>query len=189
MSEREGVEGMDGAGRTAKKTLRWEKNFELYRNLEREIQAEAKDILNSENFRSTKAHIQHGTTTVNQHCRNVARYSLALSRKLNISCNERELIRGALLHDYFLYDWHIDDYRKPHKLHGFYHPGRALVNAEKEYQLTEREKDIIKKHMWPLTVVPPVYREGWIVTAADKWCSLLETFHIHKGHGAVAGWK
>ena len=33
------------------------------------------------------------------------------------------------------------------------------------------------------TVVPPACREAWIVTAADKWCSLLETLYIYKGHG------
>ena len=72
-----------------------------------------------------------------------------------------------------------------HNLHGFYHPGIALKNASAEYQLTPREKDIIKKHMWPLTVVPPMCREAWIVTLADKWCSTLETLHLHHGHGAV----
>ena len=47
-------------------------------------------------------------------------------------------------HDYFLYDWHTPDHISPHKLHGFYHPGSALHNAQKEYHLTPREKDIIK---------------------------------------------
>ncbi len=171
--------------RTRRQALRWQKRLERHRELQRQIQKEARDILSSENFRSTKAHIQHGTMTVNSHCMNVARYSLAISEKLKISVSKRELIRGALLHDYFLYDWHVGDYRKPHKLHGFYHPGRALANASKEYDLTDREKEIIKKHMWPLTVIPPTCREAWIVTTADKWCSLMETLHIHKGHGAA----
>ena len=88
--------------------------------------------------------------------------------------------------DYFLYDWHTPDHISPHKLHGFYHPGRALHNAQKEYHLTPREKDIIKKHMWPLTIsAVPMCREAWIVTMADKWCSLMETYHVHKGHGAL----
>lgn len=108
-----------------------------------------------------------------------------MSEKLHIRCSRRELIRGALLHDYFLYDWHIPDDENPHRLHGFYHPGVALRNALKEYHLTEREKDIIRKHMWPLTVIPPGCREAWIVSAADKWCSLLETLHMHRGHGAI----
>lgn len=141
------------------------------------------DILDSHNFNKTKEYIQHGSMTVNSHCINVAKCSLAISRKLGISCNQREMVRGALLHDYFLYDWH-DKHRKDRKkLHGFYHPGIALKNAAKEYELTGREKDIIKKHMWPLTVVPPRCREAWIVTAADKYCSLLETVKLSKGHG------
>ena len=124
--------------------------------------------------------------TVNDHSMNVAKYSLALSEKLHIPCEKKDLIRGALLHDYFLYDWHAPDHVSPHKLHGFYHPGRALRNAQKEYHLTPRERDIIKKHMWPLTISSmPMCREAWIVTMADKWCSLMETFHVHKGHGAL----
>ena len=173
------------AGRSFKDRERWKKKFEEQRRLRREIRRDAADILQSRNFRKTREHIQHGNMTVNSHCLNVAKCSLEISRRLHIPCNRRELVRGALLHDYFLYDWHDKDHISPHKLHGFYHPGRALRNASKEYRLTDREKDIIRKHMWPLTVVPPVYREGWIVTMADKWCSLMETFHFHKGHGAI----
>ena len=117
----------------------------------KEIRAVAPDILRSKNFRSTRSHVQHGNMTVNDHSMNVAKYSLAISEKLHIPCEKKDLIRGALLHDYFLYDWHTPDHISPHKLHGFYHPGRALHNAQKEYHLTPREKDIIKKHMWPLT--------------------------------------
>ena len=39
--------------------------------------------------------------------------------------------------------------------------------------------------MWPLTIVPPIYREGWIVTMVDKWCSFMETIRVHKGHGVI----
>lgn len=172
--------------RSPKQIKRWIRRYERYRELHKLLRKEAADILDSENFITTKSFIQHGNITVNTHCMNVAKYSVALSDKLHIPCNRRELVRGALLHDYFLYDWHDKDHVKIQNLHGFYHPGIALRNANKEFKLTDREKDIIRKHMWPMTVVPPVYREGWLVTTADKWCSLLETIHIHKGHGAVA---
>lgn len=171
--------------RNNKEAIRWQKAYEKQRDLHSRIRMEASDILSSSNFRSTKKHIQHGNMTVNNHCMNVAKYSLAISRKLRIRCSERELIRGALLHDYFLYDWHSPEHVPIYKLHGLFHPEKAYRNAAKEYRLTPREADIIKKHMWPLTVVPPMCREAWIVTAADKWCSMLETLHIHKGHGAV----
>lgn len=169
--------------RDSKRAEKWKKAFEKQRELHQKIRKDAADILASQNFDRTKDFIQHGNMTVNNHCLNVAKYSLAISKRLPIRCNERELIRGALLHDYFLYDWHDKDRANVFRLHGFYHPGIALQNANQEYQLTLREQDIIKKHMWPLTVVPPMCREAWIVTTADKWCSLMETMRLHKGHG------
>lgn len=152
---------------------------------ENEIKKYANDILESPNFKSTKGHIQHGNMSVNEHCINVAKTSLYIRNKLRIRCNTRDLVRGALLHDYFLYDWHKSEEAAPHKLHGFFHPSKSLRNARKEFRLTARQEDIIIKHMWPLTVVPPMCREAWIVTTADKYCSLLETLHIQKGKAHI----
>ena len=174
--------------RTRRQAERWKRKFERHRELHRQIRSAAGDILESNNFMSTKGHIQHGDMTVNQHCVNVAKLSIAISEKLHIRCQREEMIRGALLHDYFLYDWHVGDAKKPHNLHGFYHPGIALNNASRDYDLTPRERDIIEKHMWPLTPTKiPRCREAWIVTTADKWCSLLETIHYVHGHGKVEG--
>lgn len=147
------------------------------------IKKYGKDILESENFHLIASHVQHGTMSVQEHCINVAETSLRIKEMLHISCNTCDLVRGALLHDYFLYDWHKGDPNCSNKmkLHGFYHPGKALKNAKKEYHLTRRQEDIIKKHMWPLTVVPPCCREAWIVTTADKYCSLMETLRLRKG--------
>ncbi len=139
------------------------------------------DILNSSNFLKTKGHIQHGDVSVHEHCLNVAKMSLKIKNKFHIKCDEKDLIRGALLHDYFLYDWHHEDKNNPHKLHGFYHPGTALKKAKKEYVLTKKQEDIIKHHMWPLTLNPPKCREAWIVSLADKYCSTLETLHLIHG--------
>lgn len=169
--------------RTEKKKEKFRKAFHRQKELHSLLREYGGDILDSDNFRKTDEYIQHGNMTVNHHCINVAKYSLAISQKLKIRCNRRELIRGALLHDYFLYDWHDKHRENMKRLHGFYHPGIALKNAAEEYELTAREKDIIRKHMWPLTVIPPQYREAWIVTTADKYCSLLETIHFHKGRG------
>ena len=171
--------------RSERQARKWRKKMERFREIQKEIETEASDILQSSNFRKMKEYLQHGNVTVNTHVMTVARCSVAITDVLHIPCSRKELIRGALLHDYFLYDWHIPDKEKPHRLHGFYHPGVALRNAAREYVLTEREKNIIKRHMWPLTMVPPRYREAWIVTMADKWCSLLETLHMRKGHGII----
>ena len=150
--------------------------------IENLIKAEGNDILHSRNHKSTRKAIQHGNVSVRRHAINVARYSLLINEKLGIKCNKRDLIRGALLHDYFLYDWHDKDHISPLRLHGFFHPGIALRNAEKEYRLSTKEKDIIRKHMWPLTIVPPKCREAWVVSMADKYCSLMDTLRIHRQH-------
>lgn len=173
-----------GKHRSYRQAIKWQRKLERQRELRKQIKDSAGDILASRNFGKTRQYIQHGDMTVNEHVWNVAKYSIAISDTFHISCNRRELIRGALLHDYFLYDWHKPHKQNPLQLHGFFHPSIALKNASEEYELTDREKDIIKKHMWPLTIVPPACREAWIVTTADKYCSLMETIHRHKGHGA-----
>ncbi|WP_029233757.1 HD domain-containing protein [Butyrivibrio sp. VCB2006] len=141
------------------------------------------DIIFSEKYLQLKEFIQHGNVTVYEHCLHVALCAIKLGRVLGVKCRERELVRGALLHDYFLYDWHVADApgNIHPKLHGFYHPGIALRNATRDYVLSEREKDIIHKHMWPLTVKPPMCREAWIVCLADKYSSTLETLKLRKG--------
>lgn len=126
--------------------------------------------------------IQHGETSCLKHTIAVAYYSLKLAKFLRIKCKERELIRGALLHDYFLYDWHVGGWSK---LHGFTHPKTALKNAEVDFSLTDRERDIIKKHMFPLTLFPPKCREGWLVCMVDKGCSLYETFKKKNAYSKV----
>lgn len=159
--------------------------FEKLKKIQNELNHYAWDILHSDNFDKSKNNMQHGTISVKEHSLQVARQSVIISELLGIEHSRRDLVRGALLHDYFLYDWHDKEHVQIHNLHGFYHPGIALRNASAEYRLTPRERDIIKKHMWPLTVVPPMCREAWIVTVADKWCSTLETLRLRHGHGAI----
>ena len=119
-----------------------------------------------------RAAIQHGSTTVFAHCVKVACFSLFLANKLHIPVNTHALLRGALLHDYFLYDWH--EKNAGHRFHGFTHPATALKNAQEDFMLTPVEKDIIARHMFPLCPIPPRCREAWLVCAADKYCALLE---------------
>lgn len=120
-----------------------------------------------------RAAIQHGSTTVFAHCVKVACFSLFLANKLHLSVDIHALLRGALLHDYFLYDWH--EKNAGHRFHGFTHPATALKNAQQDFMLTPVEKDIIARHMFPLCPIPPRCREAWLVCVADKYCALLET--------------
>ena len=120
-----------------------------------------------------RRYYQHGVTTIFQHSINVACVSCKIAEKYHLDVDYYALIRGALLHDYFLYDWHVKD--RSHRFHGFTHPRRAMENADKEFQLTETERNMIYCHMFPLTPIPPSTKEAWIVCAADKICALSET--------------
>lgn len=147
--------------------------------IRRDMVNHGRDILNSKNFLSSAKNIQHADISVMKHSMKVAYASMWMNRKFKLKCRERDLCRGALLHDYFLYDWHDRTRDNYSGLHGFYHPGIALKNAMRDFDLTDCEKDIIYKHMWPMTIKFPKCRESWVVTVADKYISLLESLRLH----------
>jgi uncharacterized protein len=128
------------------------------------------DLIQDETIDSLNGFTHHGSVTSFDHSLSVSFYSYLVCRLLRL--DYRSAARGGLLHDLFLYDWHKS------KLiggkHGFTHPYTALENAKKHFQLNRMEKDIIVKHMWPLTILPPRYRESFVVSCVDKYVALLE---------------
>ena len=153
-------------------------------NDEERILKEIKDVLTELDeqgrMKYTQKYMQHSDISVYKHCISVAYTSVELADRLAWNVNRRELIRGALLHGYFLYDWH--EKNAGHRFHGFIHAGRALQNARKDFKLTIREENIILRHMFPLNVVPPMCKEAWLVCLADKICASKETVagRIHR---------
>lgn len=126
-----------------------------------------------------EAFIQHGNTSCLLHSLAVAYYCYSIAKKLGfIEFRLSELVRGALLHDYFLYDWHISP-RQKNGLHGFSHPFTAFYNALFDFELSEIERDIITRHMFPLVPLIPRFKESMLVSLVDKVCSLYEVFSRH----------
>ena len=119
--------------------------------------------------------IQHGDTTCLKHSVAVAYFSYRAAIHYGwMGFRLFELVRGAILHDYFLYDWH--DTTPKNGLHGFSHPYTAFCNALGDFDLTEIEVDVIVKHMFPLTPIFPRFKESAVVSIMDKICSLYEVF-------------
>lgn len=145
------------------------------------VKSEIRLLNEKSRFPMTKKFMQHGSVSVYEHCVRVAYTSCYLAAAMKIPVNRRALVRGALLHDYFLYDWH--EKNKEHSLHGFFHPRKALQNAEKDLDLSEIERNIILRHMFPLTAIPPECREAWLVCLADKICAFRETVQRRTVHG------
>ncbi|MBQ7774772.1 MAG: HD domain-containing protein, partial [Lachnospiraceae bacterium] len=125
-------------------------------------------------MRNYKHHI-HGCTY--DHSIRVAYLCYRHYQRFHSNVNLNELIRGALLHDYFLYDHH-DKNSSGHVnglVHGFTHSKRALENALRVYpDLTKTEQDMIKRHMFPLTPIPPMTKCGWLVCFYDKVAAIGE---------------
>lgn len=133
----------------------------------------AEPIRDSEKFAECKQFIQHGAISVYEHSVAVARMSFAIAEIFKLS-DKRSLIRAALLHDFFLYDWHVPE--RMWSFHGWTHPVTAANNARLYFNVTDKEWSLIRTHMWPYTLLhPPKYREGWIICLADKVVSIVET--------------
>lgn len=131
-----------------------------------------KELLDKTALMQMDQYIQHGDITTLTHCILVAYYSYALDLKLHLHSDAKSLITGALLHDYFLYDWHEKE--EWHRWHGFKHAKFAYQNARRDYPINEREAEIIRKHMWPLNICPPTCREAWVVNFVDTFSGLME---------------
>ena len=139
----------------------------------------AREVVGQARYDEMKKWISHSDVTVYQHCIKVARTADRLAERLGVDCYRRALIRGALLHDYYLYDWH--DPNKGFRWHGFKHHRFALLNAERDFVLSKKERNIIRTHMFPLTFWEiPRCREAWLVTLADKIVATKETLKKYK---------
>lgn len=131
------------------------------------------DMIKNNTVKQMNDFKQHYETTCFEHCLVASYYCYLLCKKFNldyISCS-----RAAMVHDLFLYDWRKrQNGRKG--LHAFTHPQTAYDNASKLFDLNEKEKDIIVKHMWPVTLALPKYKESYILTLVDKYCALNESY-------------
>ena len=68
----------------------------------------AKEVIGKARYDEMKQYISHSDITVYSHCIQVAYTAYRIAAKYGIRCDTRALIRGALLHDFYLYDWHED---------------------------------------------------------------------------------
>ena len=124
------------------------------------------DLINNETVQQMKNFRQHFDTSCYEHCLEVAYWSYLFCKKHNL--DYISVARAGMLHDLFLYDWRYS-HKDLGKWHAFYHPKVALNNASKLFILNNKEKDIILKHMWPVTFFQfPKYKESFIITITDK---------------------
>ncbi len=130
------------------------------------------NVANKRIVQQMKRYVHHGSTSCFKHSVHVSYYNYLICKKLGF--DYYAAAKAGLLHDLFLYDWH--DYTPAYgeRLHGFEHPKKALQNARSRFSITNKEADIIEKHMFPLTLSLPKYKETCVIVMTDKFCSVCE---------------
>lgn len=148
------------------------------------------DILLNDEFQKRKLFSHHHKITVWDHSILVSFKSFMVAKYFN--ADARTCAIAGLLHDFYTQAWiyneelaKIDDgayvqeigKKKPlFKMHGFVHGSDAAKNYIKYFPELENDKitNSIARHMFPLTPIPPKYREGLIITMIDKMNSVRE---------------
>lgn len=154
--------------------MRKEKKKDItQKNNFKEFKAAIQPLIKSEAVQQMKKFPHHGATSCYRHSMHVSFYNFLLCKLLHLDAKAGA--RAGLLHDLFLYDWHEHKPQLGELPHGFTHPTTALRNANKRFKLSEKEQDMIKKHMFPLTIGLPKYKETWVIVMVDKFCSTIET--------------
>lgn len=127
------------------------------------------DIINLDEIKSLDNFVQHCNTSRLQHSLNVAYYSFLWARKKGL--DYKSVARAGLMHDLYLYDW-----RKAETIehHAFLHPKVALKTAKTLTNINKIEQDAILTHMWPLCKTLPKYKESYVISLVDKYCTVLE---------------
>ena len=127
------------------------------------------DITNDEEYQKLKCEKHHGINRF-EHSMRVAKRTYIVTKRRKM--NYKEATRAAFLHDYFFsFQTTTDNIKGAYK-----HPIFALENSKKRYQLSAKESNIIRSHMFPLSKELPRSREAWIVTRVDKSIALYEFF-------------
>ena len=134
------------------------------------------DILHSERFAKAYKvphHNEHGN--IGLHSRETAGYALDFARWLNQHgkpIDERDVVRASLLHDIGMTEDQV--FLSPSHEKAFTHPKEGARIAREEFGANDVQLNAIRYHMWPIGFVAPCHPVGWVVLAADKYCSMRE---------------
>lgn len=126
-------------------------------------------ILCDKEFNKISSSYHHGTDRM-IHSLKVSYYSYWIARKLGF--DYETAATAGLLHDFFITD--NDKKIKESARSLFKHAKIASNNAINQFGISEKERNIIETHMFPLNPKPPKSIEGWIVTLVDKVVGLYE---------------
>ncbi len=136
-------------------------------------------IIENKEFQKMRDVSHHGITRYDHSIR-VAYFAYIVLKTLHL--DYKEATEAAMLHDFFTDE--VCDLNKIAKLRR--HPNHAVTNAKKYFELSEKQEDIIKTHMFPITFTPPKYLESWIVDVVDDVAAIYEKGYTLKNEMQAA---
>lgn len=139
-----------------------------------------REVNNNEEFQKLKKIKHHGITRY-EHSLRVAYYTYKTTKLLHLDYKESTV--AALLHDFFQEE--VSDKNFVSRLRK--HPSIAVKNATKNFNLNDKQIDIIKTHMFPITFTPPKYMESWIVDLVDDLSAIYEQGRVIKQQVKIVG--
>lgn len=135
-----------------------------------------RDLWETEEVQSMAQWKHHGEITCLQHSMSVAVSSYRIACKLGLDGSATA--RAGLLHDLYLY--HKRDRSAHSGNQCFDHPKIAAKNAKKITELSEKEENIIRAHMWPFGGPMPKSPEAVLVNVVDTVCAVGEFLHLYR---------
>ncbi len=156
----------------------------MAKNKSKEFDSLVSDILENEYFLETKKDLHHGTSKY-EHSLRVAKLSYKLGRLFRGDL--RVAARAGLLHDFFF------GTRKEKPENSYLrHPVTAASNAKRYFNVTDKEAEAIKTHMFHQVLLKKIFpfinrrekasvkefkpksKEGWIICFSDLLVSIME---------------
>ena len=141
-------------------------NLEFHDN---EFNQIIKDILEHNEFQKMRNIEHHGITRLD-HSLKVSYYSYKIAKAMHLDYTETA--RGGLLHDFFFSPEERNS--KDRFLSTFTHPVKAIETANTHFELSKKEQDMIRSHMFPINISVPKYLESWVVSGIDKVVAISE---------------
>ena len=129
-------------------------------------------LLLTETVQKMHRHAHHGSLSCFEHSVFVSYIAFRIARRVGMDTHAAA--RAGLLHDLYLYNPAIMGMRQC-----FFHPLAAFENAKNLCpDLSEKEGNAIRSHMFPLSKELPRSRVALVVNLADKFCATVEALRI-----------
>lgn len=149
-----------------------------------DIMALGGDIVASERFARAKKVPHHSKSgNIALHSMETAGYALLIADWLEehgLTVSRTAVVRASLLHDIGMTEPSV--FRSPSPRKAFSHPRTGARIAKEEFGADDMQIEAIRHHMFPVCSTPPRSAEAWVVSLADKCCSLNE---VRKRTGSI----